>query len=271
MSNIPHIVSKVYGEPWAILPDVHRSIRAAVEAKLRGDTPSPIQGIIEEPDEADPVDDEGVAIIPVHGIIGKHLSSLEMLCGGCDLDAVCRDIEMATEDDGIEIVGFDFRSPGGTVTGTPEAADAIAELAKLKTVFAFTDDCCCSAAYWMASQCPTIFTSRSAVVGSIGVIAVYADESRALANQGIGINEFRSGRFKGMGASYRQMTDEEKAMLGARVEKIGSEFRAVVASSRGIKPEDMEGQWFDGATSAEKGFADEVVSCIEDAIEMMRS
>lgn len=270
--KIPRIVSKVYSEPWAILPDVHRSIRAAVESKLRGESPAlPVSDMGEMDDEDDLPEVPNCAVIPVHGIIGKHLDMMESMCGGCDLDDVCRAIDEAGSDDSVDLVMFDFRSPGGTVTGVQEAASEIADLAKVKPVCAFTDSQCCSAAYWMASQCPTIFTTPSAIIGSVGVICVMFDQSRMLANAGIEPNEFRSGDLKGTGAWYRQMTDEEKSLMQARVDRIGTQFRSVITAARQVKDEDMRGQVFDGMQAVEKGFADEIVGDIEDAIELAMS
>lgn len=270
MTQIPRIVAKVYGEPWAILPDVHRSIRLAVEAKLRGESPAQI--VIEPDMQQDPGVPEtppNVTIIPVHGIIGKHLDVFETLCGGCDLDTVCEMIDLAAADDGTEFVMFDFRSPGGMIVGVPEAAAEIAELASMKTVGAFTDDCCCSAAYWLASQCPSIFSTRSATLGSIGVISVYFDESRALANQGIIANEFVSGKYKSMGQPYRPMTDDEKKMLQTRVDAFGTQFRADILAKRDINADLLQGQIFDGRQALENGMADALVSDIQAAIDLL--
>lgn len=271
MTKIPRILARVYGEPWAILPEVHRAICTAVDAKSRGEAVASIMPADMEEQAEPPVPPEAppsCMVIPVHGILGKHLDLMETLCGGCDLDNVCAMLEAAADDDGVEFVMLDFRSPGGTVTGIAEAADEIAELAKLKPVGAFTDSQCCSAAYWMASQCSTIFATPSATLGSVGVIAVMFDESRALANQGITPNEFRSGRMKGMGASYRPMTEEEKTFMQARVDGMGHAFRAVITAARGVAPECLEGQVFDGRQAVKCGMADALVADIDEAIDL---
>lgn len=269
--KIPHIISKVYGEPWAILPDTHRAIQLAVEAKLKGQSQEITIQQESDDEEFDCQPRQGVLIIPVHGIIGKHLNPLETMCGGCDLDMICDQIYTASEDDSIEVVGFDFRSPGGVVTGVSEAASEIKALSEVgKTTFAFTDSMCCSAAYWMASQCGSIFTTKSAMLGSVGVRSYYEDWSRWMANVGIKPEPFTSGKFKDTGASYKPMTDEERSMLQSRVDKLGAEFREAVSAERDIKPECMEAQVFFGTESAANGYADAVVKCIEEAIDLVR-
>ena len=267
--NIPRIITKVYYEPWAILPDTHAAIRSAVEAKLRGE--SPVIKVKMPDDKETGIERAGdVALIPVHGIIGKHLSELEMLCGGCSLDAVQDQIEEVGGDDGIQHVVFDFRTPGGTVTGVPEIGELIAELTANKdNTLAFTDSLCCSAGYWMASQCAVIAVTKSSILGSIGVRAYYEDASRYYKNQGVEPQEFSSGKFKTMGSPYRPMTDEEKAMIQKRVDDYGAEFRDAVRSTREIQDDKMEGQIFSGKEAAAIGMADYIVKGIDDAIEKL--
>jgi len=259
--NIPRIIAKVYSEPWAITEDAHRAIRETLAKKLDGTLKADSFDMMMPPEEmADPgeMTPPGCAIIPVHGIIGKHLSMIETLCGGYDLDQLCEAVDLAASDDSIQSVVFDFRTPGGTVTGLPEAASEIAELAQSKPCYAWTDSMCCSAGYWLASQCEAgVYAAPSAIVGSIGVKAYTVDESRALANQGIVVNAFSSGKYKTMGDPYRSMTDEEKAMLQAWVDSTGAQFREAVTSVRqSIVPDAMQGQCFRGQDAIDNGLVD---------------
>lgn len=266
--SIPRIIAKVYREPWSVLPEIHAAIRAAIEAKTRGESPAVIVRAGEDFDNE--VDHpRNVAVIPVYGIIGKHLSDIEMLCGGCSLDTIQDQIRLVADDDDIDHVLFDFHSPGGTVTGVPETADQIADLANVKNTWAFTDSVCASAAYWMASQCTTILATKSAVLGSIGVRAYYEDISRHLKNQGIEPIEFSSGKYKTMGADWRPMTDEEKAMIQRRIDQIGADFRSDVSAKREMDPKYMEGQVFSGKEAVGIGMADALVKGIDDAIERL--
>jgi protease-4 len=207
------------------------------------------------------------AIIPVYGIIGKHLSMMETMCGGYDLDEMCEQIDAIAQDQTIQTVIFDFRTPGGTVVGLPEAAAEIAELTTERHTVAFTDTECCSAGYWLASQCGDVFSSPSAIIGSIGVKAYVLDESRALAQQGIVVNAFSSGKYKTMFDSYRPMTDEEKAWLQKWVDDTGTEFRTAVTSTRrNVTPEAMQGQVFRGKEAIDAGLVDGNYSDIDELI-----
>ena len=167
MKNFPQIISKVYEQPWLITPAKHRAIQKLLAAHMAGtpmDMPEPDDG---EEDCCEIQMDGGTAIIPVHGIIGKHLSMMETMCGGCDLDEVCDMLDMAEQDDTVARVLLDFRTPGGTVTGIPEMARKIANYSK--PTIGFTDSECCSAGYYLASQCGKFYATESSTVGSVGV------------------------------------------------------------------------------------------------------
>lgn len=265
MKNYPNIISKVYEEPWLITPAKHRAIQKLLETRLEGGD------IVVDPDEMEEPEmgTEGTtAIIPIHGIIGKHLSMLEMMCGGCDLDVVNDMLDAANSDSKIERIALDFRSPGGTVTGIPETARKIASLSKPS--IAFSDSECCSAAYWLASQAQQFYVTESADVGSIGVYMAWLDRSRQLENAGIKVNAISAGKYKLAGAPFKPLTDEERAMFQASVDKIHEQFKAAVRRHREIPNSAMEGQVYDGEQAVELGLVDGVVDDITEALDSDR-
>lgn len=264
MKNLAHIISKVYEQPWLITPAKHRAITRLIESKLT-DSMMPA-GMTDDDEDPEMGRDGDTAVIPVHGIIGHHLSGLETMCGGCDLGAVGAMIDAAMADDGIQKLLFDFRTPGGTVTGVPELASKIGNINGKKTV-AYTDSECCSAGYWLASQCDAFYTSESADVGSIGVYMVLLDESRALENEGIKVNAISAGKYKLSGASFRPLSDEERAMFQAGVDKTYNAFKSAILRKRAIKDSVMQGQVYDGIEACELGLCDGIVNDISELLE----
>ena len=256
--KLPRILRKVYDEPWLITPPVHRSIQRALEAHLEGINPS-LDGLLEDETMGE-YQLDGVSVIPIHGIIGKHLSGLEMACGGCSLDSVDAMIDEAAQDPSVRAVLLDVNSPGGTVTGVPETAAKIAKLAEQKPVIAFTDSEMCSAAYWLASQANAIYATQSATVGSVGVYLALLDESRALENAGIKVNAISSGKFKLAGAPFKPLTDDERAMFQAGVTKLHDQFKAAILSKRNIQAGNLEGQCFDGEEAIDANLVDGITS-----------
>ena len=201
-------------------------------------------------------------LIHMDGVIDKHISQFEMDCyGGYDLRDFDSALAAAAADPEIKNVMLVVNSPGGSVTGVPESAARVAELTAMnKNVFAFTEGLCCSAAYYIASQADQIYGTTSADVGSIGVYMALLDYTQAMRDEGVAVNFIKDGKFKGMGAPFKPLTDDERAMFQAEVSKIGEMFRAAVNSKRpGVSIDAMQGQSFFGDNALEAGLVDAIV------------
>lgn len=202
-----------------------------------------------------------LAVVKIHGAIDKVLTQFEMDCyGGCDLADVDTALALAEADPQVDTVLLDIHSPGGSVTGTPETAARVARMRETKEIHAFTSTLCCSAAYYIASQADVIASAPSAIVGSIGVYLAIIDQSRALELEGIKVELIKAGRLKAMGASFKPVTDEERAFLQAGVDRIHADFRKAVTTLREVQTADMEGQWFDGSEAHSKKLVDVLTS-----------
>lgn len=135
-----------------------------------------------------------------------------------------------------------FRSPGGIVTGIPETAQAMRRIQETKTLNAFSDDLCCSAAYWLASQCGQIHGTPTAFFGSIGVYSASYDYCKMLEDLGIKLELFRSGQFKGRGLMGLPLSDADRSQLQAQVMEMFGLFTADILDFRKITEDDMQGQ-----------------------------
>ena len=270
----PLIAAKVFNEPWAVTDETLTAIRRALEGGAVLPRPRAQDRFddAQEEDENDGANDIPVTgftrVIPVFGILGKHLDSMEMSCGGCSVDKVSALLSAADQDTECERIVLAFHSPGGTVTGIPELAAKIRDVNSRKPVISYTDGMCCSAALWLASQADTFLVAPSAVVGSVGVRCLVLDESEKMAKEGIKAESFTSGKFKDMGASYKPLNDDERKMLQARVDSIGKAFRAALTAVRTIAAADMEGQSFSGEEAVAKGFADGLANDLSEVLEI---
>lgn len=266
MKSYPRIAQRIYNEPWLITRQKHATIQTVFEAHVSGEKVGLFDDDEKDDGESKPRIVGSTQIIPVHGILGKHLSSFEMMCGGCSVDEVSKQIDAAEKNWQVQEVVFDFRSPGGNAQGIPEIGAKIA--AMKKNTIAFTDSDCCSGAYWMASQCDSIVCTESADLGSVGVYSIYTDRSKQLEDAGVKVNAIVAGEFKLAGASFKPMTDEERKMLQDQVNYLHAKFQnAVTEGRRGkINSKLLEGQVFYGDQAVENGFADKLVDSIEDVI-----
>jgi signal peptide peptidase SppA len=177
----------------------------------------------------------------------------------------------ANEDIGAILLHID--SPGGTAAGTADLATAVSRAASKKTVVAYCEDLCASAAYWIASQATTVVANRTAVIGSIGVFLVVGDSSRFWEKQGVDWFVVKSGRFKGGTVEGAKLSAEVLEHLQERVDSLARVFIADVAHGRKMTVDRVreiaDGRVLMGATAQAAGLIDRI-STWEDVLADMR-
>lgn len=277
--NYPRILAALRSARWAVQPSTLQAIYDSLGAHLRGQLPNHLPGlpnivdfkvsrtspeVLESIATAAPAPGQPrpspVAVISVHGIIGKHLSSLETMCGGCDLDEVEEDLRAAMADPNTKAILLDINSPGGTVTGVPELAAKIAEWNQQKRIYAFCDSLCASAAYWLASSCEAIAITLTADVGSIGVYMALVDDSEWWQKEGYKLVLVKAGEHKADGISGQPVSDSAIARWQGEVDAIYQMFTSAVTTGRAGVPNDvMQGQTLMGQAAVAALLADEIV------------
>ena len=228
-------------KPWLITPDALSVMASQAVAFFDGRTTLP-------ENQSSPLlsVDQGVAVIALQGPLMRHPDVFaRVLFDATDTEQAIQAIEEAVTRPDIKTVLLDIDSPGGTVNGTPELAQAVADATKSKPVYAFSAGQMCSAAYWVASQCDAIYATPSARVGSIGVLLPVVDSSEALKNQGLKVEVFAAGKFKSAGTPGVPLTDDQRTLIQSDIEEIAADFKAaVLARGRRIPDDAMEGQSF---------------------------
>jgi len=254
-------------QPWLITPEAHAALVAAARAFFD----SPAKPLDPEPDSPLLTIEDGVGIVSIHGpMIRKPDLIAALLFGATDTDEIIAAVNEAAQHPEVQAVLLDIDSPGGSVNGTPELAQAVADLAREKYTYAFSAGQMCSAAYWVASQCDAIYVTPSARVGSIGVILPVVDRSEAFKQAGLRVEVFAAGKFKSAGMPGIPLTDDQRAWLQSDVEEIAADFReAVLARGRKIPAEAMEGQTFSARNAMRFNLAGNVKSR-DEALTMLR-
>jgi len=154
-------------------------------------------------------------------------------------------------------------SPGGDVYGAFDAARAIRAMAAAagKRLIAYSDGQVASAAYALASAASEIVVSDTATVGSIGVMLVSVDASKAEEAIGLRFSVIASGGRKADSNPHTPMTPDALASLQAQVDEQARVFCELVAEHRGLDPEavaGLEAGVFVGAQAVAAGLADRV-------------
>jgi signal peptide peptidase SppA len=266
------IGKKLYLEPWSIDPRVHRLLCGIYEAHVTGEAHQPGGSasafLIEEKkeDEGQPFMAGDINVIPIHGVISRKVSGIMKSSGMCDVQLLETFVADAVADDNVKGILLDIDSPGGLVVGVREAAQVIASACETKPVVAFTDGDMCSAAYWLGCGADAIYATGAAETGSIGIYLAFLDSSRRDEMQGLKLELFKTGKYKGMGLRGLALTDEQRAFLEADVQQVYSWFKDAVNLKRNIPASAMEGQCFYSEDALEVGLIDRIGS-LDDAMQ----
>lgn len=259
------MLTALYCDTWLIDPVMHRTLTEIATAHASGGAAEDAQHVKAASMPSNPPSREyavqdGVAVIPVEGIIGRKMSDTLQSSGVVSIDILDRLIQEADASDKVKGIVLAFDSPGGNAMGVPEVADTIK--ATQKPVIAYADGRLASGAYWLASQADAIYATRSASVGSIGAYMAVLDRTRQAEMEGVKIDVIKSGTHKGMGLPGTALTEEQRDMLQSSVDATGAEFRATVRAGRGraIADEVMQGQSFSVADALAHGLIDGVTT-----------
>lgn len=181
----------------------------------------------------------------------------------------------AAEDPSVVGVVLYIDSPGGGVVETKEIARALSSLAAEKPVIAYIGDVGASGAYYVATFADAIVADEDSMVGSVGVISSHMIYKNLLEEKlGINTTVIKSGDLKDMGSPYRQMTNEEIAILQQMVDIIHDEFLEVVVYNRGLSEESIaiveESGLFLGSQALDIGLID-MTGGLMDAVELAKT
>ena len=175
-----------------------------------------------------------VALIHMRGPITYKSSWLSYYFGGACVEDLQAQFRVALSDPAVRTIVFRIDSPGGVVTMVPEFADELFAARGVKPIVAVADTLVASAAYWLAAQVETIYTSVSGCLGSIGVYLEHINFSQMLEQAGVKVTLIAHGDRKVDGHPSQPLSDEVKARIQARVDEVGAEFEVAVARGRGV-------------------------------------
>ncbi len=230
---------------------------------------------------------DGIAIVKMYGLIAfddDRGSIFGPFSSGAD--RTVRTLRKLRKADHVKGIVLRINSPGGTVAASQEIHDEVKALvAAGKKVVVSMGDVAASGGYYVSAPANYIFANAGTLTGSIGVITSLMDYQSVLEKIGVQYKVFKSGRFKDMGAGYRDMTKEEKELFDRIVMGAWDQFVGAVADGRIIEENDerdgrkrvitsrdklrdelCQGQIFIGSDAKEKGLVDELGS-FHDAIE----
>ena len=215
--------------------------------------------------------------VPVTGVILGSESDGATFGGATYGYEVADTIDSLAAEDADGLV-LELNTPGGTIYGSRAIADAVERYQKRtgNQVMAHVQGLSASGGVYAMAGADQVVADHGSLVGSIGVIMGPFQRFRdvtgipgSLLEPGVttegGITEeyFTRGRGKDIGNPYRDITEEERAVLGAGLDREYDEFVSWVSQARGIPAQtivdELGAYVFDGYTAVDRGLVDRVL------------
>lgn len=205
---------------------------------------------------------EGVLQIPVKGILMCDFPyQFEEMATGYEYISAA--LERGLSDAAVHTIALCVDSPGGIVTRCFETADEIYAARSQKRIVAYVQDLAASAAYALASSAHDIFCTRTAQLGSIGVLTRHVDRSGQYEQNGIVKTYIFAGAHKADGNDAEPLPDDVKARIEGDLAVIYDVFVSTVARNRSLDEATIratEAQTYMAPEAVEMELADAVSS-----------
>lgn len=261
-----HLASRLYGTPLLVARAKLDVILAVVGSRIGLERPANLQKVeLAAPPRAatSVLAAPGIAVIPVHGTLVRRTLGLEAESGLTAYVQLATQIDVALTDPQVAGIFLDIDSPGGEAGGVFELAERIRAASAVKPIWAHAGDSAFSAAYAIGAAANRLTLSRTAGVGSIGVIALHVDQSAKDAKEGFAYTAITAGAHKNDFSPHAPLSPEAAASLQAEVDRLYAMFVGQIAAMRGIEPDSVratEAGLYFGEQAIDAGLADAVLS-----------
>lgn len=200
-----------------------------------------------------------VAVYYADGMIGSLMAG-----DGENIDGnrMIRDLRELKEDEDVKAVVLRINSPGGSAYDSEQIWHAVGELKKEKPVIVSMGDYAASGGYYIACNADTIVAEPTTLTGSIGIFGMMPDMQGLAQKVGVSFDVVKTNEFSDMGIPVRPMTESEKALMQAYVERGYDLFLTRVSEGRGMTKEAVDqvgqGRVWTGVRAKELGLVDEL-------------
>ena len=207
---------------------------------------------------------DGLATITIKGPLVNSDSPFLKYYGVTGYPEIREALLCAVNDPAVQQILLDVDSGGGSVSGCDDTGNLIRSVHKIKPVTAY-GDCMASAAYWLACSAGRVYSSKAALVGSIGVKATFKEYSKANEMEGVTVTVIRAGKYKALADSNEPLTKAGEAQIQAMADASYEVFVDHVAEMRGRTYEYTDktmadGQEFIGQAAVDVGLTDGITT-----------
>jgi len=244
-------LEKLFANPFAMLTNIEKLLK---------------------PPEMELPEEPYVAVVYATGPIvsGKSQADFSGNVAAMGSETIVEALEATYDDENCKAVVLRVNSPGGSALASDMIWRAIERVKTKKPVVASMGYVAGSGGYWISMGCNAIVAQPSTLTGSIGVVSVVPNVSRALADLGINVEVVARGPHGDQLAILAHGPSPiVKATITRSMEQTYAEFIAKVAAGRQMDPERVHeiagGRVWTGRQAIEIGLVDELGG-LQDAI-----
>lgn len=213
-----------------------------------------------------------IAIVYATGAIvsGKSTIGFDGEVSSMGSETIVEALEAALADDWVKAVVLRVNSPGGSALASDMIWRATQRVKAKKPIVASMGGVAGSGGYWISMGCDRIVAQPSTITGSIGVVGMLPDVSKALKRFGVNVDVVGRGpHVENLAIMKNGPTPAFEARVRATMEQVYGEFIRKVAAGRGLPPRNVEalakGRVWTGRQALDNGLVDQLGG-LEDSI-----
>ncbi len=253
---------------WAGSDSSYAQAQAALE-RMEADIRAGVTFPAQDPEEELPynLDIQGnVGVITTKGPLMNIDSSLARYFGITTYADIRRAFIAAAEHPDVQAIAHVIGSGGGAVAGLDDTSQLIMSIdQRVKPVLTYTGDTMASAALWLGVSSREVHAARMSAVGSIGIIATYVEQSKAMKDAGLGVTVLRAGKYKALMHPMEPHTDAGIQQAQEQLQASYDVFISHVADRRKVNVETADntmgqGRMFFGQQAVQVGLVDSITT-----------
>lgn len=176
-----------------------------------------------------------------------------------------------TEDEHVKGLVLRVNSPGGSVFGSEQIAEALKKFKASGKPFSVSmGDYAASGGYWISCDADRIFANPMTITGSIGIFGIIPDLTPLMTKFGISLQDVSTNPAASIGIPLKPLTPEQMEAFQQSISKGYDKFIKRVANGRKLPEtkvrEIAEGRIWSGKDALKLGLVDQL-GYIKDAIE----
>lgn len=249
MINIKTLIQMIGGTPAALWKDwvaLNTSMTDGLHAPdVAAMDDGEVEAVVNRRRQAAIAKRQGaVAVVPIRGVIIPRPNIFEAIGWATSVETIVSMTRAAVQDPDVKAVIQAYDSPGGSVFGVEEGFEELMALRGDTPIVAVAEHLMASAAYWLASAADEIVAAPSSLVGSIGVLMLHVEFSKALEDAGVNPTFIFAGEHKVEGNPYEPLDEEALAYFQGLVDHDYRQFSNAVAKARGVSAATVRGETF---------------------------